>query len=369
MESTSSRHSFSTIHSDSDSTSLSEVEDEWSEKINSLLDISSFSLKDTNSIKPFSATVQRGFSRCRSFSHDHVTGSEIKPKQPSKLVTCTAGGKVFILPFEILDDGGDEKEFSSEDRHQWADEPTDNSLDTETVMRNMNRCGDYSFAKTDKSQLGKEADKNLTVQPVGQPNGNIVKREEVKSAKFLKVSKRPVHCPISECRELVCAAFFSTHLKADHFQMLRGKLDPGQTYSILVDPVIEEYGVCRCNVAYYLGGKLRDFGSSEFKDYLPVLLMSTKFKFNDSEVDESEQDGGQQYLFWLTGIVSEHLKIEYTLTVGSHKSQSGFIYPLGQPQEIASIFESGAGLIISQQQISRLLSSEDNLLQLGVTLR
>ncbi|XP_058828848.1 uncharacterized protein LOC131688551 [Topomyia yanbarensis] len=388
----------SSMQSDSDSTSLSEVEDNWSDKRTSFITTGSLSHRLQNnsnkhvSRKHLDHTIighkSDHYPKQAKLICDHSSAvrsedvsdatatpskAQVRRKNPSKMITGTIGGIRYVLPYETIEDyDSDTKAPPAEGQEQWAIESTSNSVETETVMRKKTLCGDFSFVKVNEptSESDKKTSERSEImnKTTVQSESDCVKLE-VKSAKLLKIQRMPVHCPITGCQEQVCSSFFSSHLKRDHSQILRRFLDPGQTHTVLVDPAIEEYGVCHCNAVHYLGSKLRNFGSSEFKDHLPVLLMSTKFNFIDLDLADQEQTDRQQYMFWLTGIVSDYLKTEYTLTVGSFKCQRGFIHPLGQPQGIESVYRSGAGVIVSQQEVGRLLNQKDKLLRLRVSLK
>ncbi|XP_065080792.1 uncharacterized protein LOC135703470 [Ochlerotatus camptorhynchus] len=246
-------------------------------------------------------------------------------------------------------------------------------LPSKIVIQKKNLCGDFSVEKCKESKNKTDARPTQREKRNDEPldyDGTL----SMKSAKELKIDRTPFQCPISTCGDFVCAAFFSSHLKVEHSGKLMEGIVPGQPHHILVDPKLNITGKRHCNIVYYMVTKLRDFGISEFKNTVPVLLMSSKFRFTEMEVGPQSHlsrpvsAAQHHYIFWITGIASESLKIQYSLDIGSNQRQSGWILPLGLSHDLHSVYQSGTGMIISQSRVDQLTRRNDKLLEMRLVL-
>lgn len=299
------------------------------------------------------------------------------PTPGRELVTACLRGTNFVLPFEFVEKCLQEKLISSSkgcyptEGHKRLDAQHQHDIVSlfftpvgqESILQRKNLCGDFSVVKC----------KELEQKPDAKYIGSGSETLSMKSAKELKIDRTPFRCPISSCGDFLCVAFLSTHLMVEHSGVLKEGIDSGQPRSLLVDPKLNVSGKNHCNVVYYMATKLRDFGISEFKNAVPVLLMSSKFRFTDLQVDtqcEMSRPAGAQhhYMYWITGITSESLKIQYSLEIGDHERQSGWILPLGLSHDLRNVYRSGTGIIISQSRVDQLTRRKDKLLEMRLML-
>ncbi|XP_062549986.1 uncharacterized protein LOC134214680 [Armigeres subalbatus] len=314
-----------------------------------------------------------------------------------KLVTTNIEGKEYVLPFKLLSECVAERLLTKNSHKLLNDSPPEGldfrnptlrdeivsllfaPVQQELVLKKTNLCGDYSVGPTCKAKCHSEIPSPNTSRAISNREDKQIlnKSPSVSSAKVLKLDRTPFQCPISKCGDFVSATFYSSHLKVEHSDLTLGGLHPGEERTILVNLKLNVHGSNHCNAVYYLHSKLRDFGQSEFRNLVPVLLMSSKFQLIDlkrdarhgQHVKRSSQASKSYYVFWFTGIVSESMKIHYSLEIGARQWNHGWIYPLSGHQDLKSVFWSGAGLMFSQKWINKFITRQDKFLEMRLVLR
>ncbi|XP_055537773.1 uncharacterized protein LOC129725704 [Wyeomyia smithii] len=313
------------------STSLSELDDDWIEKFSLCGDPKSNNRSDCYRIE-LSPDIASTSKTCA----DELGNLQIKLKPSEQLVTTVTERGKYILPFMLI-----------------QDEKVHDEL---TTVRGKKRRRKALKSVVFSSVTQEQPVTNHTREIVGETAVNQ-QETEIKTAKEYGVRRQPICCPISDCQELVSPGFYASHLRVDHSQVICCQLRPGQTDNFFLDPSVNQYGVIRCNVTIFLTDKLRDFGFGKCQNQLPILFLSTKLPW-----EEQVPELRGQYMYWFTGIASESLDTEYTLAIGSHQRQRGLVYSLAHPQSVEAVYQSGAGVIISQTQIDQQLRPKDSLL-------
>ncbi|XP_021708743.1 uncharacterized protein LOC110679095 [Aedes aegypti] len=315
----------------------------------------------------------------KSIKNDNMEAAKLT----SELVTMRTNGKEYVLPFKIRPECG-ENQPSTYDPVKHLDRYPTEGLDCndlphqkqiETVLQKKDLCGDFSIAPSNKKKCHFETP-SCKQDATREHESNKICWCSMNSAKELKVDRKPFQCPISSCGDFVSSAFYSCHLKIEHCGLILEGLNPGKVRTILINPELNIHGKNHCNIVYYLTDKLRDFGQSEFQNVVPVLLMSSKFQFidlereiqSDQRLNQAAQSSRYHYIFWFTGIVSEKLKIQYSLKINSWQRHQGPIYPLSQRQDLKSVFQSGSAMILSQMWVDKLISRKDRLMEIKLTL-
>ncbi|CAD7080733.1 unnamed protein product [Hermetia illucens] len=204
---------------------------------------------------------------------------------------------------------------------------------------------------------------------------------EVKAAAELNLPRSPITCPITACSKLIFVSEFSKHIKMDHVKIPVETLTPGKCRNIFLDPKSDEYGVNKCHILYLVTGKIRDLGSKEFKDYLPLLVMATKvsmlqlisplYHTRSKEVLNSQQN---YLMIWLTGLSPHDLPIYFSLTAWHrystipkcHMVHSGRIYSIRNKHDDRSVYNSGNAMLLSQNQVRLLTNNGQDMIELQV---
>uniref|UniRef100_A0A182ST20 Uncharacterized protein n=1 Tax=Anopheles maculatus TaxID=74869 RepID=A0A182ST20_9DIPT len=180
------------------------------------------------------------------------------------------------------------------------------------------------------------------------------------------ISRQPFQCPAGCCRQPCCLFMFATHTTFDHKDVLVDTVWPSEPTTVLIDPYAENVVQPRCHKLYLVSGKIRGLGDGKHRDKLPFVLMSSKFFLQ----------GSARLLLWITGPdAGDSLRQHYTVEAGRNDPNrllpyavafSGEIVPLHSSQDATDIHQSGAGLVIPEQQLDSLTESRTKLLEVCV---
>ncbi|XP_055859304.1 uncharacterized protein LOC129921487 [Episyrphus balteatus] len=206
---------------------------------------------------------------------------------------------------------------------------------------------------------------------------------QIVDAATLNISRSPVICPISYCQQPHFVSNFTRHIAVDHSQVPLERMFPRQCKNFFLDPKLIHFGSNRCQMLLLVNDKIRNLGHDKFKDFIPVLVMSTKVssfelccskpEFQDCPENHTT---GSFLMIWLTGIVAPQEPIFYSLTVWArsgnvpscHIVHSGQLYSVRNSQNSKTIHESGQMLLLSQNQVDLLTNKGRNMLELQIQI-
>lgn len=200
----------------------------------------------------------------------------------------------------------------------------------------------------------------------------------------LTIPRPPIKCPESSCQRMIFVSDFNKHLIVDHSMLPMERIAPRQCKNFFLDPKLAHCGTNRCHLLYLIRDKVTDLGSSKFKDFLPLLVMSTRVRLSDlCCIDEREfvkskqSDMNPEFLMiWLTGIVPEEFPVTTSLTIWSrsghiptcHMVHSGEMYSLRRSQEIRDVCRSGQMLLLSSTEVHLLTNAGKEMLELQIVI-
>ncbi|XP_054735285.1 uncharacterized protein LOC129242584 [Anastrepha obliqua] len=198
----------------------------------------------------------------------------------------------------------------------------------------------------------------------------------------LTIPRPPIKCPESSCQRMIFVSDFNKHLIVDHSLLPMERIAPRQCKNFFLDPKLSHCGISKCHLLYLIRDKITDLGSSKFKDFLPMLVMSTRIRLSDlcgirahEHPKFFESEANTEYLMiWLTGIVPEEFPVGISLTVWSrsgkvptcHIVHSGEIYSVRQSQDIKEVWRSGQMLLLSASDLQLLTNGGKEMLELQI---
>ncbi|XP_036336208.1 uncharacterized protein LOC118746466 [Rhagoletis pomonella] len=200
----------------------------------------------------------------------------------------------------------------------------------------------------------------------------------------LTIPRSPIKCPESSCQRMIFVSDFNKHLIVDHSMLPMERIAPRQCKNFFLDPKLAHCGNSKCHLLYLIRDKITDLGSSKFKDFLPLLVMSTRIRLSDlCGIDAHEypnfweSEANTEYLMiWLTGIVPEEFHVAVSLTVWSrsghvpvcHMVHSGEMYSVRRSQEVKDVCHSGQMLLLSASEMQLLTNWGKEMLELQIVV-
>uniref|UniRef100_A0A1B0A803 DUF4729 domain-containing protein n=1 Tax=Glossina pallidipes TaxID=7398 RepID=A0A1B0A803_GLOPL len=189
-------------------------------------------------------------------------------------------------------------------------------------------------------------------------------------ASLVNILRTPIRCPESTCQRMTFVSDFNKHLVIDHNYLPMERITPFQVKSFFLDPRIARCGTTKSHLLYLLRDKITDLGVSEHKDFLPLVVMSSRINLaqicslNEKEHgDHIEIARSTEFLIiWLTGIAPEDSPISVSLTVWANSGEtpkchlvySGELYPIRMSQKGIDVFKSGNMLILTALELDLL---------------
>jgi len=132
---------------------------------------------------------------------------------------------------------------------------------------------------------------------------------------------------------------------------------------------------------------ISDLGSSKYKDYLPLLVMTKRVNIeelleiklqqttNAAKANYNYSNNENFLMIWLTGLCPPEMDLYFTLTAWSRVDtiynrlvHSGKVYSLRQSQESVHLYNSGQVMLISDEQCNCLTDNGKNLIALQVVV-
>lgn len=178
----------------------------------------------------------------------------------------------------------------------------------------------------------------------------------------LNIPRTPVQCPESSCQRMIFVSDFNKHLVVDHSHLPMERISPFQCKNLFLDARLAQCGTSKCHFLYLMRDKITNLGSSEYKDFLPILVMATRISLHEMCGLRDKTNSLEFFLIWVTGIVPEEFPISVVMTVWSrsgkipkcHVVYSGQMYSIRNSQRALDVWQSGRMLLLSEQEINVL---------------
>lgn len=208
------------------------------------------------------------------------------------------------------------------------------------------------------------------IQPV------TVKSDITAKTENLLGNKNPFICPVTFCKNIIPVSDILKHFKLNHIRVPIVPIDPGACTNLFWEAKAERFGITQCLMLLLSTSKCKDFGYGQFRDCLPVAIMTTKIKFSNlAEVECVEEDRRHFYMIWLTAMSSSVEPVFYTLTAWSgtddarvHSVNSSQTYSIRADQNPKSVYGSGMVMILTSEQINRLSNNNQDMVKLQVVV-
>ena len=197
----------------------------------------------------------------------------------------------------------------------------------------------------------------------------------IKSALGLRMTRNLISCPISGCHKVAFLSELTMHIKMDHKKIPLESICPGQHRNVFLDPKLEHLNIFRGQMLYLVTNKIHSLGFQTFQNYLPTILMSTKF--NLVSLVHGENKGRSRLrqftMFFLSGPCTEEIPVSYGLVIwGSDTSlrvvYSGEMQPIDVNLSYEKIYKSGKVLLLSQRQINELSNRGKNMILVQIVI-
>ena len=191
-------------------------------------------------------------------------------------------------------------------------------------------------------------------------------------AYLLNIPRAPIQCPESSCQRMIFVSDFNKHLVVDHSHLPMERIIPLQCKNFFLDPRLVHCGISKCHLLYLMRNKICDLGSSEYKDFLPILVMTTRLSLSQMCGLDADASELQYFLIWITGIALEEFPTSVSLTVwprsgvvpSCHFVYSGQMYSIRKSQRGLDVWQSGRMLMLSDPEIEALTNHGRDMLNL-----
>lgn len=205
------------------------------------------------------------------------------------------------------------------------------------------------------------------------------------SAKILNIPRLPLQCPESKCGRMLFISDFIRHLAVDHTNLLMERISSNQRKIFCLDPHLLQCDSNKCHLLYLLRDAIVDLGNSEYKDYLPVLLMTSRVSFKQmcGEMKKEQSAERDQHslekclVVWLTGLLPENHSISVSLDLrpimdaqmrSCYIQYSGDMYSIRNSQNVVDVWKSGQMLLLSAAQVEQLTNGGKDMLEIQVEI-
>lgn len=208
---------------------------------------------------------------------------------------------------------------------------------------------------------------------------NAVEKREIIKAEVLPTTgnKNPFICPVTFCKNIIPVSDLIKHFKLNHIRVPIVPVNCGTCTNLFWESKMDRFGTTQCLMLLLMTTKkCRQIVSGNFKDYLPVAIMTTKVKFSDLMDGECNEDDDRHfYLIWLTVMSSSVEPVYYTVTAWNgtddgrvHVVNTTQTYSIRADQNPKIVYQSGMVMMLTSEQIDRLSNSNQDMIKLQVVV-
>lgn len=206
---------------------------------------------------------------------------------------------------------------------------------------------------------------------------SIEKNDAVKNEVLLMTgNKNPFICPVTFCKNIIPVSDLIKHFKLNHIRVPIVPVASGACTNFFWETKVDKFGISQCLMLLLNSGKYRESGYGQFRDCLPIAVMTTKIKLSDLTEDECHtEDGRHFYMVWLTSMSSSVEPVYYTITAWSgtddakvHMVNTTQSYSVRADQNPKIVYGSGMVMILTSEQIHRLSNHSQDMVKLQVVV-
>ncbi|XP_055917026.1 probable WRKY transcription factor protein 1 [Eupeodes corollae] len=313
----------------------------------------------------------------------HQEASETLPNSGLDMILSDkTADKFSTMPQNALDQktlsicNAEESQFSEEYGSQFQNNKKSNDF---LLISNSSRA---SYSPPSCLQISSTTQPKPQFQLIANATKPLT---QIVDAISLFIPRSPVICPISSCQQACFVSDITRHVAVYHTNVPMERIVPRQCKNFFLDPKLIHLGSSRCQMLLLVNDKIKNLGHEKrFKDFIPILVMSTKVSTLELCCRKSETenavmknpDGNGLVMIWLTGLMPPQLPIYFSMTVWArtgnspscHIVHSGQLYSIRNSQNARDIQESGQRLLLSRTQIDLLTSNGRNMLELQIAI-
>lgn len=189
-------------------------------------------------------------------------------------------------------------------------------------------------------------------------------------------NKNPFICPVTFCKNIIPVSDLIKHFKLNHTRVPIVPIDSGVCINFFWETKMDQFGISQCLMLLLNTGKFMEPGYGQFRDCLPIAIMTTKIKLSNLVQQECDREDGRHfYLIWLTAMSPSMEPVFYTITAWSdtddapvHIVNTTSTYSVRADQNPRIVYGSGMVMILTSEQIMRLSNKGQDMVKLQVVV-
>lgn len=203
-------------------------------------------------------------------------------------------------------------------------------------------------------------------------------KDSVTSSKMLPIhdNKNPFVCPVTFCKNIIPVSDLIKHFKLNHIRVPIVPVNPGVCMNLFWEAKVDQFRISQCLMLLLTNGKFKEFGYGQFKNSLPLAIMTTKIKLSElTDIKSDREDDRHFYMIWLTEMSSSDEPVYYTITAWNdtngarvHIVNTAQSYTIRADQNPKIIYGSGKVMILTSEQINKLSNSNQEMIKLQVVV-
>lgn len=190
------------------------------------------------------------------------------------------------------------------------------------------------------------------------------------STSKVHMPRNPARCPEHNCECMILVLNCRTHLVLDGTHLPMENVTPFQPKRFFLDLRLTYCGITDCNLLYLMHDKITNLSSTQYKNLLPLLIMSSRlnlaqmYSMNEHDYHDciAIAKSTEFCLIWIARIAPEEFPISVTFTVLADKTQipkchmvySGEAYSIRKSQQNIDVCKSGRVLSLSSLEMDFL---------------
>lgn len=189
-------------------------------------------------------------------------------------------------------------------------------------------------------------------------------------------NKNPFICPVTFCKNIIPVSDLIKHFKLNHIRVPIVPVNAGACMNLFWEAKVDQFGTSQCLMLLLTTGKFKEFGYGQFKDSLPVTIMTTKVKFLElADIEYDREEFKHFYMIWVNAMTPSVEPVYYTLTAWGgtddapvHIVSTTQLYSIREDQSPKNIYRSGKLMILTSEQINKLSHNNQEMVKLQVVV-
>lgn len=186
--------------------------------------------------------------------------------------------------------------------------------------------------------------------------------QKIPTADELNIPRHPIFCPIGNCGSPFFITNYCSHIERDHLDVQIRYMKPEETVTVYFEPMEDHPHLSKCLLLCLVRNKLTNLGTSKFKDYLPVMVMSKRIDWISSDNGQTSS-AVDPLLLWVVGLTLSY-PIFFRLSVGA-KTPSAAQKRTILTGQVSSFREAYPPLNESSSPSLLILAKDENLYTQG----